>query len=517
MQLTKIKDKLLGNNKSFLCLLITLFMLKGVFYAAYIIPLTMGTSPDDVGHFSYIQYIASQRRLPVHHQATFESSTLNAFNIYWDTGEVIDFVIGDENFDTYPHRNWIVQHPPLYYILMSVIYGIASFFTRQFSHMILILRLANLVFGVASIVYINRILDILNTKDVVRKCVLLFFVFSAPLQFNFSTITNDGMLIFVCIFALYYLLRYVNSNRLKDFIIFVIGSALIFATKYNGFMVMFTYVGFFLYHSIRYNGFKETVKLSLIGIPIGLAIILPDLLFNYFTMGSLITSDGGLVTGIDAYYAHHYSFAHFLFRRNYAHNITRHIILLIGWNNMITADRFISLMFAGLFIFLVLIHCYKCRNKVYVIFVFLIGVATFSILSYTAKAMFIFAIARDAAGFAQLTSFVIACASMLLCFAMLKTKGLDSKERDIHILFIATLVVMVLVYAYTHYGLLQYHGVLRAMNGRYYYIAFFPFVYLLFYQLGEVKSKVIQFVPPAITLFLAIVEFHTISMTLASW
>lgn len=507
--LSNIKSKFFTGNKSLLCVLIAIFIVKGVFYAAFVIPLTMGTSPDDTGHFSYIQYVASQRRLPVHRQTPLESGTLNAHMVYITSGEVIDFVV-DEDFslENPESLNWIVQHPPLYYILMSIAYGIASLFTRQFSHMILILRLANLVFGVASLVFIHKILNELNAKDVVRKCILVFFLFSPALQFFFSTITNDSMLIFVCIFALYYLVKYINSNKMKDFIIFVIGSALIFATKYNGFMVMFTYIGFFIYHSLRYNGFKETVKLSLIGIPIGLAIILPDLLFNFFAAGRIITNDGGLVTGIGAEPAHHYfTFSHFLFRTSYFADITRHIIVWIGARTQITADLFIERLFAIIFLSLSAMHFYKSKSKTNASLILLVGGIVFILFRYAVLT----------AGFSTGVSLIISCMVMLLCFIVIKTGELDSKERDIHWLFISTLVVMVAVYIYTHFGLLQRHGVLRALHGRYYYIAFFPFAYMLFYQLGEVKSRIVRLAPLALTLVLTIIEFHVISIAFAVW
>lgn len=508
MQLVKkIKSKLHINNQSLLLIFIVIFVLKGIFYAAFVTPLTMWTSPDDTGHFSYIQYIASQRRLPVHGQTYIERGTLRAHFRYIGYGEVIDFTIDEEVFDTYPHRNWITQHPPLYYILMAVVYSITSLFTRQFSTMILMLRLANLAFGVASLVYVHKILNELNAKDVVRKCILVFFVFSPALQFFFSTITNDSMLIFVCIFALYYLIKYINSNKMKDFIIFVVGSALIFATKYNGFMVMFTYIGFFIYHSLRYNGFKETVKLSLIGIPIGLAIILPDLLFTYFTVGRLITSDGGLIAGIGAEPNHHFSFSHFLFRTSYLADITRHIIVWIGARTQITADLFIERLFAIIFLSLTAIHFYKSKSKANAGLILLVGGIVFILFRY----------AIVQAGFTAGVNLIISCMVMLLCFAVIKTGELDSAKRDIHWLFIATVVVMFSVYAHTHYGMFQYHGVLRALHGRYYYIAFFPFAYLLFYQLGEIKSNMVRFVPLVLTLVLTIIEFHAISMAFAVW
>jgi len=502
------------NNKLILVLCI-IFVVKGIFYAAYVTPLTMFTAPDDTGHFSYIQYLASQRRLPIHGQTGFEESTLHAHHMYGRYGEVIDFEIGEESFDTSvtDEINWIVQHPPLYYIAMAVLYSIASFFTRQFSTMILILRIANLAFGVASLIVMHKILNLLKAKDIVRTCILFFFVFSAPMQYFFSTITNDSMLIFMCIFALYYLFKYMDTNRLKHFVIFVIGSALIFGTKYNGFMVMFVYIGFFIYYSLRYNGLKETAKLGLIGVPIGLAIILPDLLFNHFTSGRLLSNEGGVVRGTVTFAGtHDRTFPRFLFRTHYLDFITRHIILKLGWDlhGWIRPDLFVERTFALFSVAITAIHFIKSKNKLIASPVLLIGGIVFVYYRFI----------LPTPEYTVAISMIIACMLMLLCFTIMraiKSDSLDSKEREIHWLFIAALIATLLVYMYTHFGMYQRRGVIMATHGRYYYIAFFPFAYMLFHQLGELKSKLTKYIPLALLVVLTLIEYRAVSLALQQW
>jgi len=333
-------------------------------------------------------------------------------------------------------------------------------------------------------------------------------VFSAPLQFFFSAISNDSMLIFVCIFALYYLIKYMNTNRLKHFVIFVIGSALIFATKYNGFMVMLTYVAFFLYYSLRHNEIKETIKLSLIGVPIGLCIILPDLLFNYFAIGRVFANDGGVISHIGTDIRHDYPFYHFLFRTNYITYVTRHIIFLIGaWDVAVSAGFFEERIFGMLFLLLSMIHFFKCKNRIHACLILLAGTVGFVFIRY------IIAIAGLTTG----VGIIVTCMFFILCFSVLKSGCLEGKQREIQWLFIATLVIMVAVYVNTHYGIFRQHRVLRALHGRYYYIAFFPFAYLVFNQLGEVKSKAIRFAPAALMLVLVFVELHAITRTVGVW
>ena len=498
-----------SKNNKLITILCIIFVVKGIFYAAYVTPLTTFTAPDDTGHISYIQYIASQRRLPIYRLTGFEERTLEAHHRYGSYGEVIDFVIGEESFDTFATEeiNWIVQHPPLYYIAMAVIYSIASFFTRQFSTMILILRIANLAFGVASLIVMHKILNLLKAKDILRTCILLFFVFSAPMQYFFSTVTNDNMLVFMCIFALYYLLKYMDTRRLKHFVIFVIGTALIFGTKYNGFMVMFVYIGFFIYYSLRYNGVKETAKFGLIGVPIGLAIILPDLLFNYFTTSGAIPNDGGFVSRTVTFTpTNHRTLTHFLFRTNYLDFITRHIILKLGWDGTwIRPDLFIERAFAILTGAITAIHLIKSKKLLTTVPILLIGSITFVYFRF-----FLASIEYTTA-----ISAIMACMLMLLCLTIMRAIRLDSKEeKEIHWLFITALVVTLLVYMYTHFGMFQRRGNLLATHGRYYYIAFFPFAYMLFHQLGELKTKLAKYIPLVLLVILAAIEYRAIILAL---
>lgn len=217
-----------------------IFFIKGIFYSAYVTPITLGVAPDDVGHFSYIQYIYSERRLPVLYETKLENTSLDIFSTYIQKRNVItkDIVIENENFNDKNDDNWIVQHPPLYYLIMTPIYAICKLFNNSVAVLILALRIATLFFGVATLFIISKILDILKSKYVVRYCIYTTFVFSAPLQFYFTNITNDSLLIFLCTLALYFLLKYTTTKSTKNYYFFVACCGFVVITKYTGALVL---------------------------------------------------------------------------------------------------------------------------------------------------------------------------------------------------------------------------------------------------------------------------------------
>ena len=63
-----------------------IFFFKGIFYAVYFIPPYMYSSPDDVGHISYIQYIADMKSLPVLMQSMLEYN--NFINLIFNENNI---------------------------------------------------------------------------------------------------------------------------------------------------------------------------------------------------------------------------------------------------------------------------------------------------------------------------------------------------------------------------------------------------------------------------------------------
>ncbi|HOD62077.1 MAG TPA: hypothetical protein PKG96_08250 [Bacilli bacterium] len=136
-----------------LFIFLSIFLIKGIFYAVYITPPLLNTSPDDVGHISYIQYIASEKKLPILYETAFEDSSNKLYKAYGEDQELSsykDILVHKETFNN-KSVNGIAQHPPLYYLLMAPVYLIIKLFTSKLYLIILVLRLATIPFGLASI------------------------------------------------------------------------------------------------------------------------------------------------------------------------------------------------------------------------------------------------------------------------------------------------------------------------------------------------------------------------------
>jgi len=106
---------------------------------------------------------------------------------------------------------------------------------------------------------------------------------------------------------------------------------------------------------------------------------------------------------------------------------------------------------------------------------------------------------------------------MFLLFTVFKTRELNSKKREVHWLFISAIIITFIVYIYPHFNMFQNQGIIRATHGRYYYIVFLPFAYLLLYELGNLKSKFSTLVPMIMALALGTIEFHAIYLTIGNW
>ena len=322
-----------------LFLFMSIFLIKGIFYAVYITPPVVGTAPDDIGHLSYIQYIASEKKLPVLYKTSLEKVTFDLWNSYMPNKSIdVDrFIITGEKFDEKYDDNWIAQHPPLYYLWMTPIYLIAKLITNKLYILIIILRLATIPFGIASIFVMSKVMDILKTKSIVRYCILISFVFSAPMQFYFSNVTNDSLLIFLCILSLYYLLKYTTGKDTKHFYLFVVCCALTVMTKYTGALVLTGYILYFLYKSIKEDGIKKTANLCIQGGILGGIIVAPVFLRNYILYGNPVKTFNNNTL------LYEITFFQFIKDKGYFNELYSHLVTLIGWKDLIISTNLTKL------------------------------------------------------------------------------------------------------------------------------------------------------------------------------
>lgn len=499
-----MKFKNIDKSQLILYIFVSIFVIKGIFYATMLTPLTIGATPDDMGHFSYIQYLSKEHKIPISGKSYLEEDTLKtSYNSYEPGKNIVDYEIESENFN-YENAslNWIAQHPPLYYSIMAVVYKFCKIFTNQFSVILLILRLSTLIFGVLSLLFIGKLLNILNANNIVKYCVYATFVFSTPIQYYLSSVTNDSLLIFLCIFSLYYLLKYLDCKKNMYFYIFVTGCAMIINTKITGGLVIIGYALFFLYESIKEDGLIKTLQLSILGGILGSVLIAPILIINYIHLGRPFPSDG---TG-DANF--NYSFSFFILRSGYLHDIIRRMIVRIGHKSELNPTVNNQILVSIYTFFLSCLYISDDSNKFKNFLLLLTNIAICLIGVYFINMPFAISLVMS---------------SVLILIIKLATtyKDLSLKEKEEQYFFILTLIIVFLIFMKQHYSMYNTYGMLRATHGRYYYIAWFPFVYLLYFRLQKIKDtklqKIVKWMPVITTIFMITTELSMIVLMIERW
>ena len=482
-----------------LFLFMSIFLIKGIFYAVYITPPVVGTATDDTGHLSYIQYIASEKKLPVLYKTSLEKVTFDLWNSYMPNKSIdVDrFIITGEKFDEKYDDNWIAQHPPLYYLWMTPIYLIAKLITNKLYILIIILRLATMPFGIASIFVMSKIMDILKTKNIVRYCIFTSFVFSAPMQFYFSNITNDSLLIFICILTLYFLLKYTTEKHIKHFYLFVVCCALTVMTKYTGALVLIGYILYFLFKSIREDGIKKTARLCVQGGIIGGIIVAPVFFRNYILYGNPVK------TFTDNTPLYEITFFQFIKDKGYFNELYSHLVTMIGWKYPIIPTNLTKSLNAIILSGLSCFCLYKDNRKGRALFILFTGEISIFVLHHILNL--------------ELSVSVALISFLIISYYMLTLKELTLFKKEINGLFIFTIITMFLIYMSQHYKICLHRGRTGAMHGRYYYIAVFPFLYLIFNILEEFKFKYTKYLPVLITSILMSFEVQTIVRCIKKW
>lgn len=462
------EDLIISKNKLKLItiILMLIFFIKGIIYSIYIVPPMMGMSPDDVGHFSYIQYLAIEKKLPVLHVTSMEEKPLMSLHNSYK-GLFLDLQL-DNNFHSTDNDNWIVQHPPLYYLLMVPFYRIATSFTNSLAKVLIFLRISTVLIGVITIFIIYKILQNLYTNFYISCCILFAFTFSPAIQFYFSNVTNDSLVIFLCTVVLLFLIKFFKEGKDRFFFFFVISSACVMLTKYTGALILIGYSILFLAWGIKNLGIKKTVCLSFQGIIIGIIIIAPYFYHNYRLYNNLFWP-GGLSS---ANSKKSLSFTFFLTKSGYFDEIYNHICLLVGWTNMIQANNLIILYIACVIAMSAFLYIHNLPNYHLRFLLLLLNILLILLFYCYLKYKLTTAIALG--GFLLVGS--------CLCLN-------NDKNKMINFILYISIAIVFLIFIYQHYNIYLNFGVLRATHGRYYYIAFFPTTYLVFFPIKNIRIK----------------------------
>lgn len=178
-----------------------LFFVQALFFSIFITPL--GDIPDESGHFAYVVDITKGRPLPTLGRTDNERGYI-PLDLWWNW----------ETTSTDKRINYIVQHPPLYYILASVPYSIAKKFTNDKKiHAQAIRSISAISLGLMVFV----IFKILTTINIPAPQATLISIWPALLPMTThlgSGITNDILLTLICALATLYLIKFLLSQNI---------------------------------------------------------------------------------------------------------------------------------------------------------------------------------------------------------------------------------------------------------------------------------------------------------------
>ena len=480
-----------------LLLLMAIFLLKGIFYAVYLTPACLRAAPDDVGHVSYVQYIYATKSLPVYgtylENTTAQNYNDNVVHPSTNTFAYLNYEVGQERFDEASGGNWITQHPPAYYLLMTPFYAIAKQFTNKLAYLIIVMRLATLMLGILSVFVIGKILDCIGAGQTAYYCILIAYVFYAPIQFFFSNITNDNLLILLCLAALLFLLRFIYWKKQRYFYLFAVSCGLIFMTKYTGVLVIAAYLLFLLYKTLKDYNVRYTLKLFVQGIIIAVIVDGPYLVRNLIYCHSLFPM-GGDPKRYD------YTLVHFL-RSGYFDEILKNFTALLGWKTLVQAKDVNVYCFAIMMAVAALTYlvCLKSKKKPLII----AGLIAFcAIMIPTIKI-----IVKTRLTTSEIITFAMMIAIVVI-YEWIKDR--NSIKTTVSLLFVFTTVIVVVFFIYKHYTIFLSRGHSGAMHGRYYYIAILPILYLIFNKFDDLNKRIQRYLPNILLIFMAANELIVI-------
>ncbi|MFQ5454998.1 MAG: glycosyltransferase family 39 protein [Nitrospirota bacterium] len=203
-----------------LIILSIIFIIKGILWT---IAVPLWQSPDEFGHFGYIQYVGERGKLPILGKTMISKEVVSSF-AYLDTarimfnpdqkqrlqknryiGEFEDEIAGLKNVrrEDSDILNYMAMHPPLYYFILSIIYRMFRSF--DLISLAFLLRLFSIITGAVTVIISYHITKEIFPDESSSFLLLTPLIISFHPQFTFisSVISNDNLVILL--FSLYIL------------------------------------------------------------------------------------------------------------------------------------------------------------------------------------------------------------------------------------------------------------------------------------------------------------------------
>ncbi len=210
--------------------LAALFTLQSLYLAFFLTP--PGDVPDEVGHYSYVRDIADGKIFPLLGESYMAPDL-------WGMPEALQRPESREN--------WIVQHPPLYYVLAAVPLAVGDVFTDSGWFLYRAPRIVSALALGALILVLFRTLVVAGVP--MRRAILVAPTIGfVPMVTQLSSGTNnDLMLLLLSALAMLYLVRFVLGQRLSDAYLCALWLGLAGATKMTAWVMMAPVVGLLLF------------------------------------------------------------------------------------------------------------------------------------------------------------------------------------------------------------------------------------------------------------------------------
>jgi len=200
-------------EKKFLTILLAIFVAKGIAIAFIHVPFS---GHDEVAHYSYLEIVATEHRMPVipdlqEWQAAYQADgTDTADRMPAKLWKYCQFVTDDWNFCSLPQctepcylqnlppdykigpNGWIytANHPPLYYVVMTPLYWLSDGWSL--TSQLYLLRLAAIPFGVLTVLFSYLAVRALFPNDrFLAFTVPTFVAFQPQISYEAAMLNND--------------------------------------------------------------------------------------------------------------------------------------------------------------------------------------------------------------------------------------------------------------------------------------------------------------------------------------
>ena len=259
-------------------LVLIAFVLISLTYSV-IVPL--GEAPDEVSHWSYVQYLTMHQRLPVASGAV--AGEAHQPPLYYLLGALVSFWVPDQQFETYANPDWYLGNSETPNLMLH---------TRRESfpyqggmlawHLV---RLVSVVLGAITVRATYQLAQEVFPQNQWLALIAAAFVAFLP-QFTFlsAVVNNDNLVITLATLSLLVFLRSARDTRPVIFVALGVLLGLAILAKVSAFALWATIALAILFRSASLSIGKRLANVVLI-FGVATAVVSPWIIYNAVAFG----------------------------------------------------------------------------------------------------------------------------------------------------------------------------------------------------------------------------------------